>query len=129
MIKIQVKGRGPFQTNVRYRWSQIRTTQKQRKETLTAGLPVSEAWRTKVKKADFFILVSLKYYEFWVFTQVEIESLITVCQTKYGNRKDNQEGLQVEIDLDTMYLGQPLTQIYHKNLNNWGLITNGFSKI
>lgn len=129
MIKIQVKGRGPFQTNSRYRWFQIRTTRKQREATLTAGLPVKEALRTKIKKVDYFILVSLKYNEFWIFNQADIESLITVCQTKYGNRKDNKEGLQAEIDLDIIHLGQPLTKIYHKNLNNWSLISERFSNI
>ncbi|MFA6482298.1 MAG: hypothetical protein WCW62_06960 [Bacteroidales bacterium] len=128
-LKIQVKGRGPIQTNGRYRWFQIRTTQKQREETIEAGFPAKEAWRFKVKKVDCFIMVSLKFNEFWIFNQAEIESIITICENKYGNRKDNREGMQAEIDLDISHEGQPLTKIYDKNLNNWSFITNCFSII
>lgn len=43
-LRIQVKGRGKIQKNKRYRWFQIRTTRKQRDETLKAGMPLKESW-------------------------------------------------------------------------------------
>jgi hypothetical protein len=59
-LKIQVKGRGKVQKNKRYRWFQIRTTKKQREETIQDGLPLYEAWQKKVALADMFIFVSEK---------------------------------------------------------------------
>ena len=121
-IKIQIKGRGPIQTNQRFRWFQIRTTSKQREETVYEGLPVNESWRKKVAKADLFILVSQKYNEFWVFEPQDMESLIKICSLKYGNRKDNQEGLQSEVDLDVEFNGKTLKDIYRSHLGNWQLL-------
>lgn len=126
-IKIQVKGRGKEQKNKRYRWFQIRTTKKQREETIEAGLPLNQAWRKKVTLADIFIFVSEIYREFWIFESNDIENLILINRSKYGNRKDNRDGLQAEIDLDVEQNGMPLAEIYHKNLNNWDLITNPFT--
>ena len=65
-LNVQVKGRGKEQTNKKYRWFQIRTTPKQRKDTIKEGLPLCEAWRKKVAMADIFIFVSEKYREFWI---------------------------------------------------------------
>ncbi len=126
-LKIQVKGRGKIQNNKRYRWFQIRTTKKQRKETIEDGLPLNEAWRKKVALADIFIFVSEIYREFWIFESNDIENLILINRSKYGNRKDNREGLQAEIDLDVEHNGMPLAKIYDTNLNNWDLITNQFT--
>jgi hypothetical protein len=121
-VRIQVKGRGPIQTNQRFRWFQIRTTAKQREETIKEGLPVNESWRKKVAKADLFILVSQKYNEFWVFEPHDMESLIKICSLKYGNRRDNQEGLQAEVDLDVEFKGKTLKDIYRSHLGNWQLL-------
>jgi hypothetical protein len=126
-LKVQVKGRGEIQKNNHYRWFQVRTTQKQREEALKDGLPVSEAWKKKIAKVDIFIFVSQKFHEFWIFESTDIENLIQVNRLKHGNRKDNLEGYQSEIDLDLEYNGIPLTEIYHKNLNNWDLIINHLS--
>ena len=125
-LKIQVKGRGKMQTNKRYRWFQIRTTNKQREDALKDGLPVSEAWRKKVLQVDLFIFVSEKENEFWIFEPKDIEKLILINRSKYGNRKDNLDGLQFEIDLDLEDGGIPLTEIYKRNLNRWDLISKHF---
>lgn len=125
-VKLQVKGRGEIQSNHRYRWFQIRTTPKQREETVNGNLPLSEAWRKKVAKAEIFIFVSLKFHEFWIFESKDIENLIRLTQIKYGHRKDNIDGSQAEIDLDIDANGILLREMYHQNLNNWSLITNKF---
>lgn len=125
-LKIQVKGRGKTQTNKRYRWFQIRTTIQQREKTLEEGLPISEAWREKVSQVDLFIFVSEKENEFWIFEPKDIEKLILINRSKYGNRKDNLDGLQFEIDLDLEDGGIPLTEIYKRNLNRWDLISKHF---
>lgn len=129
-LKIQVKSRGRVQKNKRYRWFQIRTTKKQREKTLKEGLPLTEAWRKKAALVDIFIFVSELYHEFWIFEAKDIENLILInrLNTKCGNRKDNREGFQVEINLDVEHNGNPLTEIYIKNLNNWDLITSALSR-
>jgi len=126
-LKIQVKGRGKIQNNKRYRWFQIRTTQKQRDETLKEGLPLSESWRKKANLADIFIFVSEMFHEFWIFQRKDLDDLILLNTKKYGNRADNKNGNQAEIDLDLEINGMPLTEIYRDNLENWGLITSVFS--
>ena len=126
-LKIQVKGRGPTQTNHQFRWFQIRTTSKQRQEAVDSGLPANESWRIKVNKVDLFILVSLKYQEFWIFDKSEIEDLILACSHKYGNRKDNKERIQAEINLDIEKDGKLLTDQYAENLNNWSKISDYFN--
>ena len=123
-LKVQVKGRGKNQTSNRFRWFQIRTTKKQRDETIVEGYPVNEAWRKKVSLVDIFIFVSEKFDEYWIFTPKEVENIVIINQEKYGSRKDNQKGLQAELDLDVLKNNIPLTEIYIKNLNNWDLITN-----
>jgi hypothetical protein len=125
-LSIQVKGRGATQSNKKYRWFQVRTTPNQRKKTLEESLPVSEAWLTKVTKAEVFILVSIKYNEFWIFNSDDIQKLIQINRSTYGNRKDNMDGSQAEVNLDITSNGIPLTEIYQKNLNNWDLITDKF---
>ena len=126
VLKIQVKGRGKVQKNKKFRWFQIRTTMKQREETLIDSLPVSEAWRKKLKQVDLFIFVSEKENEFWIFEPKDIEKLILINRSKYGKRKDNLDGLQAEIDLDIEYEGMRLTEKFKENLNRWDLITNHF---
>jgi hypothetical protein len=121
-VLIQVKGRGATQKNKRYRWFQIRTTPKQRKETVEAGLPVSEAWRKKVKLCDFFILVSERYSECWVFPKDIICEIASINRKKYGGRKDNQDGIQTELDLDIEDNGVKLTKTYSDYLNNFDLV-------
>ena len=123
-----MKGRGKIQQNGKYRWFQIRTTKKQREKTVEEGLPLTEAWRKKAALVDIFILVSEMYHEFWIFESKDIENLImmTRLNTKCGNREDNREGRQAEIDLDVKHKGRPLNEIYVKNLNNWDLITSAF---
>lgn len=125
-LSIQVKGRGATQSNKKYRWFQVRTTPNQRKKTLEESLPVSEAWVTKVTKAEVFILVSIKYHEFWIFTSDDIQQLVQMNRLVYRHWKDNMDGSQAEINLDITSNGIPLTEIYQSNLNNWGLITSRF---
>ncbi len=125
-VIVQVKGRGEVQKNYRYRWFQIRTTKRQREVAIANGLPLSECWRNKVDKVDIFIFVSIKYKEFWIFDSKDIEKLIYANSLIHGNRKDNITGQQVEIDLDIYYSGAPLTRLFNKNLNNWGLILKKF---
>lgn len=126
-LKVQVKGRGETQKNKRYRWFQVRTTKNQRAEALEDGLSKSEAWKKKIAKADIYIFVSQRFREFWIFELNDIENIIQINRIKHGNRKDNQDGSQVELDLDLEYKGVPITVIYHKNLNNWNLVLNYFS--
>lgn len=54
-LKIQVKGRGRIQTNMRYRWFQIRTTKRQREEAMAEGIELCDSWRVKVRLAEFFM--------------------------------------------------------------------------
>ena len=119
-LKIQVKGRGKMQKNRKYRWFQIRTTEKQREETLSEGLPLNEAWRKKAALVGVFIFVSGMHREFWIFEVGDIENLILICRSKYGNRKDNKNGLQAGIDLDIEHSGIPLTELFKKNLDHCG---------
>ncbi len=125
-LNIQVKGRGKIQSNKKYRWFQIRTTKKQRENTIEEGLPLTEAWRKKAALVDVFIFVSELYCEFWIFESKTIENLINInrLNTTCGNRKDNREGKQAEIDLDVEHNGETLTKLYRSNLDNWDLITN-----
>ncbi len=121
-IKLQIKGRGKIQTNRRYRWFQIRTTLKQRDDTVKAGLPVSEAWRKKVDLCDFFILVSEKHKEHWVFPAAIIRKIVIINRGKYGKRQDNISGKQAEIDLDIEHNGEMLNSIYKSYKNNYDQI-------
>lgn len=125
-INIQVKGRGANQKNKKYRWFQIRTTKKQRQEAVESGFPINEAWRIKVKKANLFILVSLKYQECWIFDQKGIQEVIVTCASRYSKRKDNQQGIQAEINLDLVIGGKPLNEVYMDHLNNWEIISDYF---
>jgi hypothetical protein len=126
-LKIQVKGRGKIQKNKRYRWFQIRTTKKQRDDTLKEGLPLNESWRKKADLADIFIFVSEMFHEFWIFQRKDLDDLILLNRKKHGNRADNKNGSQAEIDLDLEFGGIALTEKYRKNLENWELITSVFS--
>jgi hypothetical protein len=126
ILKIQIKGRGKTQTNKKHRWFQIRTTKKQREDTIKDGLPVSEAWRKKLSQVDLFIFVSEKENEFWIFEPKDIKKLILINRSKYGKRKNNFDGLQTEIDLDIEYEGMRITEIFKENLNRWDLITKHF---
>ena len=126
-LLVQVKGRGKDQKNRKYRWFQIRTTKRQREEAVRDGLPLCEAWRKKVALVDVFVFVSERYQEFWIFEASEIENLIFANRAKYGNRKDNLEGRQAEIDLDVKQDGVPLTEMFERNRNNWEIITDKLS--
>lgn len=122
IVRLQVKGRGAKQKNKRYRWFQLRTTKKQRETVITEGLPVSEAWKKKIDLCDFFIFVSLRHNEHWVFPKKVLPEIIAINKVKYGNRADNINGHQVEMDLDIIHEGHPLTEKYKKYLNNYMLI-------
>ena len=122
LVKIWVKGRGEPQKNQRYRWFELRTTEKQRQVAQASGLGAADAYKTKVAKSDLFILVALKYAECWVFTQAEILDIIDYNKPKYGNRSDNKTGQQKEMNLDIEVDGQPLTDRYRANLNNFTLV-------
>jgi len=121
-VFIQIKGRGIIQKNKRYRWFQIRTTQKQRDESVKAGLSISDAWKKKVDLCHFFVLVSEKHEELWVFPSGIIHEIININKRKYGNREDNISGKQAEMDLDIEYDGKKLTEIYGAYKNNFALI-------
>ena len=124
-VNVQIKGRGKVQTNRKYRWFQIRTTEKQRTDAKTAGLPVSEAWRKKVNLCDFFILVSERHDEYWVFPKDVVCEIVEINSKKYKNRKDNEDGLQAEINLDIADAdGAKLTERYAEYLNNFQIIRN-----
>jgi len=118
-INIQIKGRGANQTNQRYRWFQLRTTEKQRRQVLAAGLDVENAWKNKIEKCDFFVLVAEKYNEKWVFSKKEIYEIISLNKQVYGNRAGNKEGKQVEMDLDIEVNGIPLTSLLQRHCNNF----------
>jgi len=122
-LDVQIKGRGKTQKNGRYRWFQIRTTRKQRDDAVKAGLLLSESWQTKVDLCDFFVLVSEKHEEYWVFPTAIIHEIINFNKSKYGKREDNISGKQAEMDLDIEYEGKPLTQIYDSYKNNLALIS------
>lgn len=109
-LRIQVKGRGKIQKNKRYRWFQIRTTKKQRDKTLKKGLPLIESWREKAELADIFIFVSEMFCEFWLFQRKDLEDLILTNRIKHGDRNDNKNGHQAEIDLDVEVNGIPLSK-------------------
>lgn len=117
-VRIQVKGRGEKQTNNRYRWFQIRLTKKQRENASS----VFEALQKKINLCDFFVLVSLKYDECWVFPSSVIMEIIQRNRIKHKNRKDNTSGAQAEMDLDIKYCGKSLTEIYQSFRENFDLI-------
>jgi hypothetical protein len=121
-VRLQVKGRGGIQKNKRYRWFQLRTTQKQRETAINEGAPVSEAWKKKIELCDFFVFVSLHHNEHWVFPKDIVPEVIAINKKKYGSRVDNINGNQVEMDLDIIYEGQNLTEKYDFYLNNYALI-------
>ena len=122
-LDVQIKGRGKTQKNGRYRWFQIRTTRKQRDDAVKAGLLLSESWQKKVDLCDFFVLVSEKHEEYWVFPTAIIHEIINFNKSKYGKREDNISGKQAEMDLDIEYDGKPLIQIYDSYKNNFALIS------
>jgi len=123
-VRVQIKGRGSEQANRRYRWFQIRTTKSQRESAIQSGLPVSESWRKKVDLCDFFIFVSLKLKQHWVFPVRIVREIVEINRTVYGNREDNRKGHQAEVDLDIEYKGKRLSERYATYLNNYALIAN-----
>jgi hypothetical protein len=122
-VFVQIKGRGKTQKNGRYRWFQIRTTKKQRDDAVNVGLMLSEAWKKKVDLCQFFVLVSEKHEEYWVFPAAIIHKIVNLNKSKYGKREDNISGKQTEIDLDIVYGGKSLTEIYESYKNNFALIS------
>ena len=121
-LRVQVKGRGKKQENEQYRWFQIRTTPKQRADTVKAGLPASEAWQKKVELCQFFVLVSEKYDECWVFPAAVIADVIRLNRPKYGKWADNVAGEKTELNLDIEHEGKALTEIFGVYRNNFALI-------
>lgn len=127
-VFIQIKGRGKLQKNKRYRWFQIRTTKRQRNDSINSGISVSETWQNKVNLCHFFILVSEKYEEQWIFPSAVVHEIVNYNRIKYGNRKDNISGEQAEMDLDIEYDGRKLTEIYRSYKNNFVLISEKLEK-
>jgi hypothetical protein len=121
-VFVQVKGRGKLQKNGRYRWFQIRTTEKQRNDAVKSRLPVCDAWQLKVNLCDFFVLVSEKHEEYWVFPSAIIHEIVNLNKSRYSSRKDNISGEHAEMDLDIESRGRPLTEIYELHRNNFTLI-------
>lgn len=124
---LQVKGRGKVQKNGRHRWFQIRTTPKQRDDAVKAGLPVSEAWRKKVGLCQFFVLVSEKHDECWVFPASVIAEVVRLNRAKYGKRADNVAGKQTELDLDIEHDGKALTELFAFYRNNFAIVCEALS--
>jgi hypothetical protein len=124
IIRVQIKGRGCIQKNRKYRWFQIRTTSKQRDDARKAGLDKSEAWRKKVDLCDFFIFVSEKENECWVFPKDIVIQIIQINKSVYGNREDNKNGIQAEMDLDIQHDGKALNEPYAEYKNNTDIIKN-----
>jgi hypothetical protein len=121
-LYIQIKGRGKTQKNRRYRWFQIRTTEKQRSDAVKSELSICEAWQKKANLCDFFVLVSEKHEEYWVFPKDIVRELVTLNKIKYGEREDNKSGKQAELDLDIEHEGRRLTEIYKTYMNNFELV-------
>jgi len=86
-VKIQVKGRSIQKTSDWNRWFQVR-----RNSTKTP--------QDKINQVDYFVLVSIKHSEIWLFTREEIRDIAEKLQWKYWTRKDNRNGLQRELNLD-----------------------------
>jgi hypothetical protein len=122
VVKIQVKSRGDEQTNGRFWWFQIRTTPAQREQSVSAGLPPSDAWEKKVRMCDFFVLWAQKFDEFWVLPQAQVLEVGRANRLVYGSRKDNAEGRQAELDLDIEVGGKPLTEVFGAYLDSFDLI-------
>jgi hypothetical protein len=122
VLNIQVKGRGPKQSNKKYRWFQIRTTLAQRACAVSAGLDPADTWEKKVCMCDFFILVAQRYDEYWVLPQDEVLAIGKANRQVYGNRTDNRTGKQAELDLDVSANGKPLTERYAKYCDAFHLI-------
>lgn len=124
-VKVKIKERGKTQTNRKYRFFQLQTTQKQRDDAKADGLPVSEAWRKKVNSCDFFILVSERYDEYWVFPKDIVCEIVETNIQKRGKLKNNSDGLQAEINLDIVDAdGLKLTERYAEYLDNFQIIKN-----
>ncbi len=124
ILKVQIKGRGAQQKNGRHRWFQVRTTPWQRKDAVQTGLPISDAWRKKVGLCDYFVLVSEKHGECWVFPTPIVGEVIAVNRAlKHGKRADNRSGEHAEMDLDLVECdGRPLTEVYATYKDNFGMI-------
>ena len=119
IVKIQIKGRNIQSSSNWNRWFQLRTSSAQRQRAESRGIPAADAYKEKVLKCDFFILVSVKHNEMWVFPQKDVLELIELNKTVYGNRPDNVRGEQKEMNLDIIVDGTPLTELYLYNLNNF----------
>lgn len=119
VVKIQVKGRNVQKTSDWNRWFQIRTNKNQRKRAEETGIPAEEAYKDKARKCDYFVLVSVKHSEMWVFSQKEIFELIELNKAVYGSRPDNVRGEQKEMNLDIEVDGVLLTNRFRENLNNF----------
>lgn len=122
IVKVQVKGRNIQLSSDRNRWFQIRTSPSQRRKAELNGISAADAYKEKVSKCDFFILVSVKHDEMWVFSQQEILELIELNKSVHGNRPDNVRGEQKEMELDIVVNGISLTKVFELNLNNFNPI-------
>ena len=121
-FNVQIKGRGKIQTNKKYRWFQIGATQQQKDDLNTDGLPVSEVWRKEVNLCDYFLFVSEKYNECWVFPKDVVCEIIEINRGEYWNIKNNEDGRKAELNLDIEHNGLLLTEIYAEYLNNFQVI-------
>lgn len=122
VVRLQVKGRGAQQKNKKYRWFQIRTTSAQRKKAVAAGLDVTDTCRQKVELCDFFVLVALRFDEYWVLPQAQVLEIAQANRLVYGNRAATLRGEQAELDLDVAPEGELLTEKYADYRNAFHLI-------
>jgi hypothetical protein len=106
-VNVQIEERGKTQKNRKYRCFQI-------------GIE-----KQKDNLCDFFILVAERHDEYWVFPKSVVCEIAEINAIKYGNRKDNEDRPQTEINLDIVDAeGVKLTQRYAEYLNNFQIIRN-----
>jgi hypothetical protein len=106
-VNVRIEERGKTQKNRKYRWFPLGADKKRN------------------DSCDFFILVSERHDEYWVFPKDVVCEIVEINSKKYKNRKDNEDGLQAEINLDIADDAcVKLTERYAEYLNNFQIIRN-----
>jgi len=125
IIRIQIKGRNP-KTDPNLRWFQIRVTSKQLADARDAGLHPDEAWKKKVKLADFFILDAVKVDEMFVFSQEQVFEVIRLNEYNYKDRPDNIfnydrpfKQKQKEMNMDIVVNEKTVREHFLNTINNF----------
>jgi len=130
VARIQVKGRNPGIVKT-FRWFQLRVTKVQLKSAHDCGLPPEEAWKKKVRNADFFVLHAVVPEEMWVLSQDQAFELILLNEQQYGDRPDNVftyvkpfQNKQKEMNLEAHVEGMPIIERFLDCRNNFKPILN-----